>query len=101
MIVSDGSGGVISVWYGEEGTNAVAQRLDATGRKLWGPDGTTVPLRDRQWSLAAPDGAGGVFISWSAAEFKGRELSEVSYYVQRVDVDGNLPWGDEGILLNA
>jgi hypothetical protein len=98
IIVSDGSGGVISVWYGEEGTNARAQRVDATGRELWGPDGLT--LRDLHPSLAAPDGCGGVLISWSAAEFKGRELSEVSYYVQRVDADGNLPWGDEGILLN-
>lgn len=100
IIVSDGSGGVISVWYGEEGTNARAQRLDATGRELWGPDGVTLTLREGQWSLAVPDGRGGVFISWSAAEFKGCELSEVSYYVQRVDAEGNLPWGDEGILLN-
>jgi hypothetical protein len=98
MIVSDGSGGVISVWYGEEGTNARAQRVDATGSELWGPDGLT--LRDLHPSLAAPDGCGGVLISWSAAEFKGCDLSEVSYYVQRIDADGNLPWGDEGILLN-
>jgi len=98
IIVSDGSGGVISVQYGEEGINAKAQRLDATGRELWGPDGLT--LRDLHPSLAAPDGCGGVLISWSAVEFKGSELSEVSYYVQRVDAEGNLPWGDEGILLN-
>jgi hypothetical protein len=100
MIVSDGAGGIISVWYGEEGTNARAQRLDATGRELWGPDGTTLTLRDRQWSLAVTDGCGGVLISWSAAEFKGCELSEVFYYVQRIDADGNLPWGDGGILVN-
>jgi len=99
IIVSDGSGGIISVWDGGEGTNAKAQRLDATGRELWGPDGLT--LRDLHPSLAAPDGCGGVFISWCAAEFKGCELSDVSYYVQRVDADGNLPWGDEGILLSS
>ena len=98
MIVSDGSGGVISVWYGEEGTNARAQKVDATGRELWGPDGLV--LRDLHPSLAAPDGCGGVLISWLAAEFRGCELSEVSYYVQRIDAGGNLPWGDEGILLN-
>jgi hypothetical protein len=100
MIVSDGSGGIISVWYGEEGTNARAQKVDATGRELWGPDGTTLTLPDLHSELVAPDGCGGVFISWSAAEFKGCELSEVSYYVQRIDAEGNLPWGDEGILLN-
>jgi hypothetical protein len=100
MIVSDGSGGVISVWYDEEGTNARAQRLDATGRELWGPGGITLTLREGQWSLVAPDGRGGVFISWSAAEFKGCDLSEVFQYVQRIDAEGNVPWGDEGILLN-
>jgi len=98
MIVSDGSGGIISVWYDEEGTNARAQRLDATGNELWGPDGLT--LRDSHPSLAVPDGCGGVLISWLVAEFKGSELSEVSYYVQRIDAEGNLPWGDNGILLN-
>jgi len=100
MIVSDGSGGVISVWYDEKGTNARAQRLDAMGRELWGPDGTALTLCDVHWSLAVPDGCGGVFISWSAVEFTGSKASTVSYYVQRVDADGNLPWGDEGILLN-
>jgi hypothetical protein len=98
IIVSDGSGGVISVWYGEEGINARAQRLDATGRELWGPDGLV--LRDLHPSLAVSDGCGGVLISWSAAEFTGSKVSEVSYYVQRIDAGGNLPWGDEGILLN-
>jgi len=100
IIVSDGSGGVISVWYSDEGINAKAQRLDAMGRELWGPDGTTLTFRDRHWSLAVPDGCGGVVISWSAVEFTGSKASEVSYYIQRVDADGNLPWGDEGIPLN-
>jgi len=95
-IASDGFGGAICVWYG----GAKAQRLDATGRKLWGPDGIALTLQDFHPPLAAPDGCGGVFISWSAAEFKGRELSEVSYYVQRVDAEGDVVWGDEGILLN-
>jgi len=99
-IVSDGSGGVISVWYEGDGGSRRAQRLDVMGRELWGPDGTTLTLRDLHRKLVAPDGCGGVLISWSATEFEGSKLSEVSYYVQRVDADGNLPWGDEGILLN-
>ena len=101
IIVSDGSGGVISVWYGEEGTNARAQRVDATGRELWGPNGTTLTLRDLHGPLAVPDGCGGVLISWSAVEFKGSQVSEVLYHVQKIDAEGNLPWGDEGILLSS
>jgi len=100
IIVSDGSGGVISVWYSDEGINVKAQRLDATGKELWGPDGTTLTLRDLHWSLAVPDGCGGVLISWSAVEFEGSKLSDVSYYVQRIDADGDIVWGNEGILLN-
>jgi hypothetical protein len=99
-LVGDGSGGGISVWYGDDGIGAGAQRLDAAGSKLWGPDGTTLTFRDLHFPLATPDGCGGVFISWSAVKFTGDEVSEVSYYVQRVDVEGNLPWGDDGIPLN-
>jgi len=100
IIVSDGSGGVISVWYSDEGINTKAQRLDAAGRELWGPDGTTLTLRDVHRNLVAPDGCGGVLISWSAVEFKGSKASAVSHYIQRVDADGDVVWGDEGILLN-
>jgi len=100
-VISDGSGGAVSVYYGGEGTNATAQRLDAAGRKLWGPEGTTLTLRDL-YGLGGvvSDGCGGVLISWSTVKFTGDEVSQVSYYVQRVDAEGNLPWGDEGILLN-
>jgi hypothetical protein len=99
-LVSDGFGGGISVWYGGDGRSGGAQRLDAAGRKLWGPDGTTLTFRDLHSELAVPDGCGGVFVSWSVVEFKGYEVSEVLYYVQRVDAGGDVMWGDEGILLN-
>lgn len=100
-LVSDGSGGAICVWYGGGGISAAAQRIDATGRELWGPDGTTLTFRDLYLPGAVSDGCGGVLISWSAdVKWRHYEVSNVSYYVQRVDADGNLPWGDEGILLN-
>jgi len=100
FLVSDGSGGGISVWYGDDGIGAGAQRLDTAGRKLWGPEGTALTFRDLHFPLATPDGCGGVLISWSAVKFTGYEVSQVSFYVQRVDPEGNLPWADEGILLN-
>jgi hypothetical protein len=99
-LVSDGSGGGISVWYGDDGIGAGAQRLDAAGRKLWGPDGTPLTLRDLHSSLAVPDGCGGVLISWWSVKSTGYEVTQVSYYVQRVDPEGNVVWGDDGILLN-
>jgi hypothetical protein len=97
-VVSDGSGGAFCVSY-----DRVAQRLDATGTKLWGPDGITFTTQDISESGLAlvSDGCGGLLISWEAdVKFRNYEVSDVSYYVQRVDADGNLPWGDGGILLS-
>jgi hypothetical protein len=99
-IAGDGSGGAFCVSWG-----GMAQRLDATGTKLWGPDGITFTTRDIEDAGLAivPDGRGGLLISWSG-DIKWTEttwdICNVSYYVQRVDADGNLPWGDEGILLS-
>jgi len=97
-LVSDGSGRAFCVSY-----DRVAQWLDASGTKLWGPDGITFTTHDIHESGLAlvPDGCGGLLISWEAdVKFRNYEVSDVSYYVQRVDADGNLPWGDGGILLN-
>ena len=98
-IASDGSGGAFCVSY-----DGVAKRLDATGTKLWGSDGITfTPQAINEPGLAlVPDGCGGLLISWLAdVKFRNYDVADVSYYVQRVDADGNLPWGDEGILLNT
>jgi hypothetical protein len=95
-LVSDGSGGVICVWYG-----GGAQRLDGSGTKLWGPDGITLTFRDLYLPVAVSGGCGGALISWSAdVRFRNSEVSDVSYYVQRVDADGDVVWGDGGMLLN-
>lgn len=99
-LLSDGFGGAITVGYSRDERSGGAQRLDAMGRELWGPEGTTLTFRDRHSGLAVPDGCGGVFVSWSAVKFTGAKISEVSYYVQRVDAEGDVVWGDEGILLN-
>jgi hypothetical protein len=99
-LVSDGSGRAFCVSY-----DRVAQWLDASGTKLWGPDGITFTTHDIHESGLAlvPDGCGGLLISWEADvkwTHTTYDIADVSYYVQRVDADGNLPWGDEGILLS-
>ena len=97
-IASDGSGGAFCVSY-----DGVAKRLDATGTKLWGPDGITfTPQAIHEPGLAlVPDGCGGLLISWAEdVKWTHYEISDVSYYVQRVDAEGNVVWGDEEILLN-
>jgi hypothetical protein len=95
-VVSDGFGGAISVWCSEK--EGRAQRLDAMGGKVWGTDGITWAFRYKEDSQEVSDGCGGVLISWSARKTSAGVASLA--YVQRIDAEGNLLWGDEGILLN-
>ncbi len=90
-VVSDGFSGAISVWDGR------AQRLDATGSKMWGLNGTIAMLNSRGWYLISADGYGGVLVSWSASRYI---LDETASYVQRIGAEGDRLWGDKGILLN-
>jgi len=97
-IASDGSGGAFCVSY-----DGVAKRLDATGTELWGSDGITfTPEAIHEPGLAlVPDDCGGLLISWAEdVKWRHYEISNVSYYVQRIDAEGNVVWGDEEILLN-
>lgn len=90
-VVSDDFGGAISVW------DERAQRLDSTGRKMWGLNGTTAMLNSRGWYLISADSCGGVLVSWSASRYI---LDETASYVQRIGAEGDRLWGDKGILLN-
>lgn len=96
-LYSDGFGGVIIDW--RSGGEEKVQRLDAMGRKLWGPDGTLV-VTSQGWrspSAITGDDCGGVLISWTA----GRHIHDATLsYVQKIDAQGNRLWGDEGIRLN-
>jgi len=94
--VSDGSGGAIVVW-GDGDRNLYAQKIDAMGKK-WGTDGILIatgicslPVR------LSGDGLGGIIVGWNT----GRELHHPKEsYAQRVDPNGKLLWGEEGIRLN-
>jgi len=98
--VSDGSGGtIIACSYKEAETGKkglLAQRLDATGRAVWG-NGVVVTNSDHITHFLASDGHGGAVIVWGSS--KSMFTSERSY-VQRVDSEGKLLWGDKGIRLN-
>jgi len=96
-ITTDGFGGVIIDWRG--GGAERVQRLDAMGKKLWGPNGTPV-VNSQGWrspSAISEGDSGGVLISWTA----GKHMHDATLsYVQKVDAQGNRLWGDEGIRLN-
>jgi len=96
-VVSSGSEGAIVVW-GDGDRNLYAQKIDAVGRKQWGADGVLIatgichlPVKISQ------DGEGGVIIGWTI----GKEVHHPEQsYVQRINPDSKLLWGEEGIRLN-
>jgi len=89
MAVSDGSGGAI-VTFGVR-----AQKIDADGRTMWPDDG--ILFTDGGTHDLAYDGHGGAVIAWGSG--KSTFKSERSY-VQRIDSEGKLLWGEEGIKLD-
>jgi len=98
--LSDGSGGAITACsYKEAETNKkglLIQRLDATGRAVW-DNGVVVTESDHVTHVIAYDGYGGAIVAWGIG--RGMFSSEKSY-IQRIDSEGKLLWGEKGIRLN-
>jgi len=92
-IVSDGQGGAIIVWdrYYNYYTGVRAQRVNADGDLLWGPDGIMLAsdVDSPPGVVAAEDGSGGVLAAWILSGWD-------DVIAQRVDGSGNLLWGPEG-----
>lgn len=87
--ISDDSGGAI-VTFGTR-----AQKIDAAGRTMWSDDG--IMFADGDTHDLAYDGLGGAVVAWGSGKstFKSEES-----FVQRIDSDGNLLWGEDGVRLN-
>jgi predicted transcriptional regulator len=97
QIVSDGVGGaIVSCRFKEAGTSkkgVLVQSLDSTGKTVWPANGIMVTGSETTCHFISPDEQGGVLVVW------GIGRSEKSY-VQRIDAQGKLSWGAEGIRLN-
>lgn len=110
-IEHDGSGGLLLVWEnyntGNGESQIYAQRLSASGARLWTPaegvlavpdpyrHNSLVPSRIGDPEIAA-DGSGGVFIAFNT--YPGMSVGEL--YVQRIDAAGNPLWGESGKVLS-
>jgi hypothetical protein len=89
VAVSDGSGGAIVTY-----SNRI-QRIDADGRTIWPDDGI---LFTKGGAHAMDyDGYGGAIIAWGSG--KSMFKSERSY-VQRINAEGKLLWGEQGVRLH-
>ncbi len=94
-MISDGQGGAIFVWedhrneeyVGGNCTDVYAQRVDASGNEMWGPQGKAIASGPScQWAPEiASDGAGGAVIAWCE---DGRAK------VQKIDQSGVSVWSE-------
>jgi hypothetical protein len=101
-LVSDGAGGAIlfltSAVSPEQATevDVLAQRVNAAGDLLWGPQPVNVtPWPDQQdFPVAVADRRGGAYVAWID---KGSDPTAYDVWAQHVDADGTLVWPGRGV----
>ena len=109
-LTSDGAGGAIIAWV--DGRNGwcdlsfrgqcllYAQRIDGNGVPLWGSTGVQIS------GLISDSGGGGIAIASDAKggaifSFEAAGSQCCSYWAQRVDSNGGLLWGTNGVQISA
>ena len=100
-IVSDGAHGGIIVWEdwrdGYENSCLYAQKVNPSGNVMWDGGGETVCVLGTAWSdfEVIPDGSGGAIVTW-VKEYN----DDYSIYAQRIDGNGDVIWGADGIVVS-
>jgi len=95
--IFDGKGGVIVAWIDGDRKLCV-QKLDSVGQKQWGDEGILIAegVCDLPLELSG-DSWTGFVVGWC----EGTEIHHPGKsYVQKIDAEGNLLWGDNGIKVN-
>jgi hypothetical protein len=97
QVISDMAGGAIIVWedyrnLAKSNCDIYASRIDATGAEVWKINGTIICNETGNQSdpHLVSDGAGGAIITW--LDNRGTANSDI--YAQKIDKDGNFPWGN-------
>ncbi|HJQ65976.1 MAG TPA: hypothetical protein VJ816_06350, partial [Gemmatimonadales bacterium] len=97
-VLADGAGGAFVAWHDNRGPNydLYVQRLSFTGAALWTPNGLAVctATGDQANAQLAPDGAGGVIVTWH--DFRGGTWD---IYAQRLDGNGVPQWTPNGVAV--
>jgi hypothetical protein len=93
-LFSDGAGGAIVAWF--ENSGWFAQRLSATGSRLWSPPSGAELGLFPDWGLAG-DGAGGLL----AASVQLGPSSDYEVRAQRFDGAGAPAWGPTGVVVHS
>jgi len=96
-IVSDGSGGAIVMWAelrNQADYDVYAQRVNASGSRLWGSYGLPVCTESGNQSISTmtPGSSGGAIAVWT-----DRRAGNHDIYAQRLDGAGNAQWTAGGL----
>jgi hypothetical protein len=98
-VLSDGAGGAFIVWQDDRNggalpTDLYAQRLDASGTKLWGPSGIALCTAASTQSITdlMADGTGGFMAVWQDARSTNYDV-----YAQRMSGVGSALWTANGV----
>ncbi len=97
--ISDGEGGMIVAWVDyrlDDYADTYVQRLSADGTPMWGENGLLISdfNNDQEDSQIISDGAGGAIVLWPGSLGSGNDL-----FAQRVGHNGELLWGEEGLIV--
>jgi len=94
-IASDNLGGVIVAQVVvDEGDIIRAQRVDSQGNILWQAGGVQVFAEPGLYACIASDGSGGAIVAYN---YRREEVGKWDIYAQRIDADGNVLWGPDGV----
>ncbi len=98
VLVPDGAGGAIVVWYDYRSLNydIYAQRVDGDGTLQWTTGGVAVCSRmgNQNSPMIQADGAGGVVVAWPDYRDGNGDI-----YAQRVSAGGVALWTTNGVPL--
>lgn len=97
QIESDGAGGAIITWRDSRNGgdyDIYAQRMDASGTRQWGTEGTAICAVTGYQSdpQLTSDGAGGAIITWWDSRDGNKDI-----YAQWIDSAGTVQWAADGI----
>ena len=96
-VVSDGFGGIILFWKDDgEGIGVRAQRVDAGGELVWGPDGIQ-PMPASEFAITSDGGGGVVVITRAASD----DAESGAIRVQRLSALGNPVWPGQGVRVGS
>jgi hypothetical protein len=100
VLVSDGTGGAIVVWYDYRALNydIYAQRVDAGGNPQWTGGGIAIyaSAYNQYNPMAVSDGAGGAVVAWTDIRNGNADI-----FARRVTGAGSVQWSAAGVPLCA